>query len=156
MSATSTYIPTEPRPDGGSFISHLLCVAKRELQNVDMDTRYGGRGVELFPTPEMRIHSITATSGQEEVEPINQLDALTDAYVRRILAGCSRAGRFGGPSLDSIPDEQAGPDQQDPSRRPHSHSRLLFRARKRGVYNHINPRVPGLEENVHIACLSVG
>jgi len=85
-----------------------------------MDTRYDGRGVELFPTPEMRNHSVTAASGQEEVEPINQLDTCAleqDALevlrlIRSRMNGLAPINKIPPDVLTLIPDFCSGPGKE--------------------------------------------
>jgi len=71
-----------------------------------------------------------------------------------ILAQRSRARRPRGPS-HSVPDKRARADQPDSLRGPHFDSRLLGRARQRQRRSCVDPRMSGLERDLHVALLFV-
>ena len=77
----------------------------------------------------------------------------------RSLGRYSQAGRFRGPSSNSISEaseEWDRVDQPDPSRSPPSRSNLFGYAQQRSRSNRANSRMPDLEGNLHIAFLPLG
>ena len=86
------------------------------------------RWSRFYLVSDVQIYSISASLGQDEVTPINELDAPINTYARHISGPRSRTGRFGRSSLYSILEEQVRPNQPGPSRSPHPHSGLLRHA----------------------------
>jgi len=140
----------------GSSISRHLRATKKILQDVAFDTKYvhGGEIRHIRGLRYMRLCRIVATLGKAEVGQ-TKWDGWIVTDVRNVLAQRPRARRYRDSPPHSVLDERACANQPDPPRSPHSYSGLLGRARQRRRCHRVDPRMPGLEGDLHFTLLLV-
>jgi len=102
----------------------------------------------------MRLCRFVATLGKAEVGPTKR-GAWIVTDVRNVLAQRPRARRYRDSPRYSGLDKRAGTNQPNPPRSPYPHSGLLGRTQQRPRCRRIDPRVPGLEGNLHVAVFLV-
>jgi hypothetical protein len=105
----------------------------------------------LFSVPS----GILDTTKVDPTEINGRMDCRSHGLVFLFLARYSRTRRSRGPPLDSVLEEYARINQQDPTRSPHYHSRLLGHGPQRPRPDRPNSRLPSLETGVHMVLLFV-
>jgi len=100
----------------------------------------------------MRLCRIVEDLDGAGVRQADKLGIRMVANSYHLLDRRPRAGRSRSSPPRSVLEKQARSNQSDPSRSPHSHSRVLESLGRIKTHDSDNSRMPILEKDVHITC----